>query len=270
MRDLVFTGSYKPLTEKDIRDFERWLEASLPPRYRNFLLTANGGHPHKHELRECYVQGFYAITDASDNMSLKVDIEKLMDELPDGIIPIGYTGIGDRVCLSIRDDKLYLWEHEKPYETSPVDLSDLMPLAKNIDELLDRLEGDEPPVPDDEISNLGRWGDVRLLDEYLKRGNDINDVSSTGSVMVLNAVYSGHLDFLRECVKRGAILKNRGLLHAAAFAMQFEIAEYLLGQGVDPNERNKHGLTPLDCLLPPKSGRTAQLIRSKGGMNSET
>lgn len=265
-KDIIFTGSYKPLSETEIREFERWLESELPPKYRNFLLARNGGHPHKHELPECYVQGFYAVTKSSENMSLQAEIEKMMDDLPDGVIPIGDTGIGDRICLSISDDKLYLWEHERAYETLPADISELVPLAENIDELLNALEGDNfSPVPDDEISNLGRWGDVGLLDAYLGRGNDINQVSAAGNILVLDAVYAGNLEFVKECVKRGAALENRGLLHAAAFSEDFEMMKYLLEQGLDPNEVDNTGQTPLDCILPPGTGALADLLISKGG-----
>lgn len=268
MGEIVFNGSYKPLKERDIQDFERWLESRLPPKYRRFLLRVNGGHPHKRQLHECYVQAFYAIAPSNEELSLQVDIEKMAGDLPPQLIPIGFTGIGDRICLSLQDDRIYLWEHERDYEERPANLNELLPLAEDIDELLDSLRGDESPSPDDDISNIGRWGDVGLLDNYLNAGHNINEVSADGNTVMRSAVYAGHLDFLRECVKRGAILANGGLLHAAAFKMDSDIIEYLLGQGLDPNERDERNRTPLDVVLPPGIGPAAQLLQRKGGIRT--
>lgn len=269
MNELVFTGSYKPLEERDIQEFEQWLEAPLPRRYRNFLLAHNGGHPHKHLLPGCYLEGFNAIKEAGGSECLKNDVGARADDLPNGFISIGYAGNGDRICLSLTDEKIFLWEHERAYNARPPHLKELVLLANNIDDLLSKLEGEDPPVPDDEISNLGRWGDIKLLDDYLKQGHDINKISPAGSIIVLDAVYAKNLDFLKACHVRGAILKDRGLLHGAAFAYEFEILQYLLEQGLDPNEIDEFGRTPLDCVLIPGNGPVPKLLKSKGGVYSK-
>lgn len=269
MNELVFTGSHKPLEERDIQEFEQWLEARLPWRYRSFLLAHNGGHPHKHLLPGCYLEGFNAITDASCSVSLKDDVEAWIDDFPDGFISIGYAGNGDRICLSLADEKIFLWEHERPYNAHPPHLNEFVLLANNIDDLLSKLEGDDPPVPDDDISNIGRWGDIKLLDDYLKQGHDINKISPTGKLIIRGAVYARNLDFVKACHVRGAILKDRGLLHGAAFTGEFEITQYLLEQGLDANEIDELGRTPLDCALYTKSVRVSELLMSKGGVRSK-
>lgn len=269
MGELIFTGSYKPVSEQDLRSFERWLEAPLPVKYRKFLLKNNGGHPHKHLLPECYVEGFHALTSANKRSNLQREIQKMQDDLPLGLISIGYAGNGDRVCISLTNGSLYLWQHDRHYESQPPRLDELVPLADDIDELLAKLEGDEPPVPDDEVSNLGRWGDVDALDNYLNQGHDINEVSSRGSTILRAAAYAGHLDFMRECVKRGAGLKNGGLLHAAAFTMDYEMMKYLLQQGLDPNELDEVGRSPLDYVPLPDFAPVAQILQSKGGRKAK-
>jgi hypothetical protein len=269
MGELIFTGSYKPLTEQDIRNFEQWLEAPLPKKYRKFLLGTNGGHPHKHLLSECYLEGFYALTTANKRSNLQREILKMQDDLPAGLISVGYAGNGDRICLSLTGGEIYLWQHDRRYESQPPKLEELIPLADDIDELLGKLEGDDPPVPDDEVSNLGRWGDVGALADYLKQGHDINEVSPQGSTILQAAAYAGHLDFIKECVKRGAILKGRDLLHAAAFTMDHEMMKYLLQQGLDPNELDDLGGTPLDCVPLPDFAPVAQLLKSKGGRKAK-
>ena len=270
MNEIIFTGSCKPLDDRAIRGFEAWLGAPLPDKYRRFLLRTNGGHPHKHLLPECYLQAFNGITSSDTRISLQADVEMMADDLPSKLISIGFTGIGDRVCLSLPDGKIYLWEHERCYRSSAARLEELVPLADDIDELLNKLQGDDPPIPDEEMENIGRWGDIDLLNEYLKRGYDINEISPRGNYLVRSAVYAEQLDFVKECVRRGAVVKHRALLHAAIFMMDIEMVRYLLEQGIDPNERDDRGMTPMDKLLPPGIGPAAQLLKSKGGVKTDT
>jgi hypothetical protein len=283
--DLIFTGSYHPLTEQDLRAFDQWLEIPLPPRYRAFLLRTNGGHPHRHLAPHGYLEAFYAIitvsaharkhppSSRSENMSLERKIEVTLNDndLPPGIIPIAFCGNGDRVCLSLADDRIYLWQHDAPYEDYPPALAELTPEAEHIDDLLDKLEGDSPPVPDEEITNLARWADPDLLDVYLAHGHDINEVTSRGSSLVKDAAYHGNLEFIKACVQRGATLKGRGLLHAAAFTIDLEIMTYLLiDQRLDPNELDEQGMTPLDRILPfTLNAPAVQLLKMKGGVASQ-
>lgn len=139
MSDLTFTGSYRPLTAEDLRTFEQWLEHPLPPRYRAFLLRTNGGHPHRHRAKHCYLQAFYAIAQVSahgqkyppsqrsQGMSLEDQVKSMLDDLPPGVIPIAFSGNGDRVCLSLQDDRIFLWQHDAPYVDSPPALEDSYP-----------------------------------------------------------------------------------------------------------------------------------------------
>ena len=48
----------------------------------------------------------------------------------------------------------------------------------------------------------------------------------------------------------------------AAFFGRPRIVEMLLAAGTDPNHRNKHGLSPLDCALGGVAGRWAQFSRA--------
>lgn len=269
MSEVVFTRGHRPLNEERLVEFEDWLKHRLPDAYRNFLLRQNGGHPHKHLLSECYLEAFYGITDSNANMSLKYNVELMAGDLPSSLIAIGYAGNGDRICLSLEDDQIYLWEHEVDYEGPTPQLQDLVHLAQDIDELLGKLEGDDPPVPDEEIENIGRWGDVGLLEEFLAKGHDINEISPTGKSLVRAAAWALQLDFLKECVRRGAALKGRGLLHVAAFTRDVVMAEYLLDQGVDPNERNERNETPLDCAISPKWNRVVPLLEKRGGVRTK-
>lgn len=269
MSEIVFTRGHRPLNEERLVEFEDWLKARLPDAYRNFLLRQNGGHPHKHLLSDCYLEAFYGITDSNANMSLKCNVDLVAGDLPSSLIAIGYAGNGDRICLSLEDDQIYLWEHEVEFDGVVAKSEGLVPIAKNIDELLTKLEGDDPPVPDEEVDNIGRWGDEGLLEEFLAKGHDINEVTSSGRSLVRSAAWALQLEFLKECVRRGAELNGRGLLHATAVTRDVVMAEYLLDQGVDPNEKNERNKTPLDSAISPKVNRVVPLIEGRGGVRTK-
>ncbi|QIF02084.1 SMI1/KNR4 family protein [Roseimicrobium sp. ORNL1] len=278
MSDLTFTGSYRPLTEQDLRTFEQWLEHPLPPRYRAFLLRTNGGHPHRHRASHGHLEAFYAIALVSAHgqkyppserrlgMSLEEQVKSMLDDLPPSVIPIAFAGNGDRVCLSLEDDRIFLWQHDAPYEDYPPALAELVPMADHVDALLDQLEGDTPPEPEEEVTRLGRWGDLELLDSHLASGHDVNEVTALGDSLVRSAAYYGNLDFIKACVQRGATLRDRSLLHVAAFTIDAELMSYLLEQKVDPNELDDNGYTPIDCVLPfAMNSPAVKLLQEKGG-----
>jgi ankyrin repeat protein len=172
------------------------------------------------------------------------------------------------LCVSLISGNIYLWVLESAYWGRRADLAELTFVANDVDELLARLEGEGPNVSDEEISNVGRWADVDLLDAYLRKGNDINALSSGGKALISWPVAKGNLKFVKACVKRGAILKNRGLLHVAIFNMEHDVLKFLLDQGLDPNELNASGQTPMDIALPSWTGPAVQLLKKRGGIRS--
>ncbi len=207
MEKLVLTGGYKPLDEAEICEFEQWLESKLPGSYRIFLLRNNGGSPSKAQVPGiCYIQYFYGITTASESASLQGNLG--LEKLPDGVIAIAYCGGGDNLCVSLISGKIYLWVLESGYWGRRAELDELTFVANDINAMLEMLEGEKPKVSDEEISNIGRWADVDLLDAYLKRGNDINALSLGGNALISWAVAEGNLNFVKACVQRGAILKQ--------------------------------------------------------------
>jgi hypothetical protein len=270
MSDLVFTQGFAPLKREDIRDFERRQKIVLPSKYRDFLLKTNGGHPHKPLFPGCYVETMFSITRRSRDASIEEDIAIMADALPPDLIPIGYANGGDRICLSLTDETIYLWERELGYESHPPSTDELRYLAKDIDEFLGNLEGDDDPVPDDEQAKIGRWGDISILDDYLSRGGDINEISPSGNSIIRSAVNEVDLGFVQECAARGAALKGRGLLHVAALKMNYAMMKYLLERGLDPNEPNEQGKTPMDFVeYFRRHGPAAQLLKEFGGATTQ-
>ena len=68
-------------------------------------------------------------------------------------------------------------------------------------------------------------------------------------------------------MKRGAQLKNRDLLHGAIFVGRAEIVKYLVEQGLDPNELDESGRTPLDCGLY-SGGAACEFLQKHGGRST--
>ncbi len=75
----------------------------------------------------------------------------------------------------------------------------------------------------------------------------------------------GYASFLgRLLIARGAdpslvdVENDATALSWAAFFGRPRVVDVLLKAGAEPNQRNKHGLTPLDCALGGTAGRWAQ------------
>lgn len=97
----------------------------------------------------------------------------------------------------------------------------------------------------------------------------MNELTTHGDSLVRSAAYHGNLDFIKACVQRGATLRDRNLLHVAAFTIDIDLMSYLLQQGVDPNELDDNGDVPMDCVLPfAMSSPAVMLLKKKGGKPS--
>jgi hypothetical protein len=272
MSNVVFTGSYKPVDEADLCAFEGWLGSRFPEVYRTFIQRTNGGHPHKHRLRDpcaCYIEGFYAITKASDEMSLYTQIPIMRPHLPKFLIAVAFTGSGDRIALDLRDDHLYHWDHEVEYDAEQTRLEELTLIADDIEELLSRLDGNDAPPADDELMKLARWSDVQELRKYLAQGGNINACSETGASLLQHACHTASPAFIEECIKHGAHLN--GALHAATFSHRLPVVELLLAYGANVNERNAQGRTPLDKVpinIYRRGSPVIELLEARGGKRS--
>jgi hypothetical protein len=266
MPHLIFRSSLQPLNPGAILEFERHVRLFLPEDYSKFLLQHNGGTPNLHILAGTYIQFFYGITFKQDRLSLLEAIQST--EMPAGVIPIGDLGEGGDLCMELNSSRIFRKLSRRDY-SDPPEVAELEPLAEGIEEMLRELDG-EPAflTPDPEIIRIGRWHDVDHLDKYLGEGHDINERTLDGSSIVESAVYTGDLQFIKDCRSRGAILTGRRLLHAAIFTMNYDIVKYLIEEGVDPNELNEHGRTPLDEALPPGVGAAVDLLKKYGGATS--
>jgi ankyrin repeat protein len=267
---MKLSASYKPITNEDLDALEAEFDIVLPASYRTFLLRNNGGQPPsskamlRWENTSYYIQCFYAITDASAAVSLRRHITEMSSELPEGSIPIGAESDGT-LLLALSNGKVHHMNRSLYFSAERLRLNDLPVIATDIDTLLSNLEGKDTPPREDVIGDIGRWADLEELDRYLAAGGDINACSEDGETIVATAAFRGNLAFIRECVARGATLKNAGVLHAAMHCMDKQLVDFLLSEGVDPNELDAWGRTPLDKAHLAASGPAVQSLVAKGG-----
>lgn len=135
-----------------------------------------------------------------------------------------------------------------------------------------------------------RRGDLpamrRLLEADPGLANARSETDARGPLPLHVAAESGQAGAARLLLEYGADVSARDLendaiaLGWAAFFGRPEVATVLLGAGSNPNQRNKHGLTPLGCALGGGEGRwrkfsdatledwrkAAETIRAHGGV----
>jgi hypothetical protein len=99
---------FPPASPAQIERCERKTGISLPPCYRSFLLSANGGRPCKDTCfvipgiaEEVMLGALFGISDERDNsLSLETVYGDAKDDIPGDFIPIGEDPGGNRLLLA--------------------------------------------------------------------------------------------------------------------------------------------------------------------------
>jgi cell wall assembly regulator SMI1 len=96
------------LTPTDIETFEATIGKPLPPAYRNFLLTHNGGHPVPPviDIDDCpngatVVQVFLSLTGPVESETLGWSWQAFQGRIPERLLPIADDPFGNIFCLSL-------------------------------------------------------------------------------------------------------------------------------------------------------------------------
>src|SRR5207248_5948569 len=105
---LEWTRFFPPASHAQIELFERDTGISLPPRYKSFLLSLNGGQPCKDmafgisEISEKVILGaLYGISDEEDNtLNVATVYVDFKDDIPTDFIPIGEDPGGNLLLLA--------------------------------------------------------------------------------------------------------------------------------------------------------------------------
>ena len=159
---------------------------------------------------------------------------------------------------------------------------------------------------DDETKSNLNWGDerkrtdevdVEITEILISSGADINAIDSTKNTPLHSAIFNQHFGVVEVLIRHGAKvntankfdrtpldlafgqtnitakLREKGARHSviwyAAAAGHLEGVKNFLAAGVDANERNYFGATPLDGATTFKHLKTADLLRKHGGKTRE-
>lgn len=95
----------------------------------------------------------------------------------------------------------------------------------------------------------GYRGDLPMANYLLEKGLEADALSETGETPLSLACQGGSVEMVKLLQSKGASVKtakgDRAPLVVAVSARKGEMVAYLLGQGVDVEQRSKQGLTPL-------------------------
>jgi hypothetical protein len=128
---VIFTRSFPPVSEADVRRYEQRLGVTFPEDYRNFLLTTNGGIPAPryfdvpNQDYYLWVNFLYAIRNQHALSDLVYELEDLSSRM-DGKLPDGFIVIGDdpgdrKFLLGTRGKhagQVWFWDTSRLMKTS--------------------------------------------------------------------------------------------------------------------------------------------------------
>ena len=248
---------------KKIEELEEFLGSILPEDYRIFLLNYNGGEgPDRSIFRvetgeKSILQRLFSVQQMPD------EITRLRDELSPELIPIGTDIGGNRLCLSLQGEtkgQVSFWDHELGKEDAEDIYEPVFFVARSFNEFLAALSA-QPAPKVSEIERLGRSGTREEVLQFLAAGNDLEQKNEAGRNIVQEAARYGNLEVLKLCQEEGGPLN--GAIHMAAINRCMPAVDYLLSKGVDINERDSQGKTPLALVW---DAEFAKLMRLKGAI----
>jgi hypothetical protein len=154
---------YGATSPEAIADFEARWSVVLPPEYKTFLLTSNGGSPTPGSFRVLgwYGHGtsvmfFYGIHEAEKVDRLDLACKVYKERVPADLIPIAYDASDNNICIGWtgeRKGKVYFWDHEDELDEDGdlvTDYRNVYLVANSLQEFLDGLmtheELDEMPL----------------------------------------------------------------------------------------------------------------------------
>lgn len=139
----------QPLTEQDVELFSKRHGLKLPTAYRKFLLAYNCGRPVPDMFSimgmennpRGRIQVFFGLKTPLASCDLDVELNRLKDRIPSGIVPIAMTGFDDYVILDMRKSgaRVRFWDRRPFCHTGVWDEDDVYEVAENFEALLSGL-----------------------------------------------------------------------------------------------------------------------------------
>ncbi|CAG9824123.1 unnamed protein product, partial [Phaedon cochleariae] len=125
--------------------------------------------------------------------------------------------------------------------------------------------------PNTAFLRAARAGQLDKIQEYLDSGTvrDINTSNANGLNALHLASKDGHIDIVRELLKRGAVVdaatkKGNTSLHIASLAGQEEVVRLLVQYGASLNVQSQNGFTPLYMAAQENHDGVVRYLLSKG------
>jgi hypothetical protein len=168
----------------DLAHFEASLGFQLPPDYRAFLLSYNGGtvEPNTFSIRSgdsgSGVRAFFGLFEEARPGDLRYENSLMKARVAEGVMIIGSADGGNFVCVSLRQDtfgQIYFWDHEfEEDEGTVASFSNLFLIGASFREFLQKLS----PFNPDQLKLQGtqvkrRWINPSFLRSLnTKKAND--------------------------------------------------------------------------------------------------
>lgn len=221
--------SFGTASVSQIADLERGLNASLPESYKAFLSEHNGGIPTPDKFKtrdgkyETGIRLFFGIT--SGTYGLQGNLILLKARLPEGSLAIAIDSGGNFILLDINTGSISFFDHE--LETTSLVSDDFASFIANLFKVDNEDDFDKAVA----AQNIGFFKSI------LETGADVNGIKNKfNQPALIAAALRGRLKLVRFLADNGAV--TEGALWAASSNGHFEVVEYLLGKGADPNEKN--------------------------------
>ena len=130
--------SYQSLSTQEIDKFEEKYSICLPTKYKNFLISSNGGYPERNLFHISPEQGsstlalFFGIGEIYESLNNYITL--LKDHLPHEFIVIDEDEGGNFICMGINHPyrgHIYFWDHESEID-NPDRMTNMHFLASDI------------------------------------------------------------------------------------------------------------------------------------------
>ncbi len=111
-------------------------------------------------------------------------------------------------------------------------------------------------APAEDIITATFLGNLKVVEQHIKAGTDLNKKDDYGSTPLIIAATFGKTDVAKALINGGANLNLTGndgstALHTSAFYCRTEIVEALIKAGAERNLKNNYGSTALESVLAP-------------------
>jgi hypothetical protein len=266
--------SYGPVTEAEVRQFERDLNVELPEDYRQFLLTSNGGHFRDDVCDEEInsVNSLFGLMPPKlSGYFADLRCEPFFDAKKT-LLRIGTNGLDDQILLRVAgSDYGTVWIHHVDFEPDD-DETTVRTVAPSFASFFHSLKLDPERKKSDESDPVFRAiedGDEEEFFELFRAEDVEKRRSDRGWPMLSFASGSCRLRIMRRLLETGAKIEIEGWrgetpLFYAIRGHTVDAARLLIDHGANVNAVNADGESVLMVAFAVSNKRGAMLLIESG------